>query len=557
MFNFAKLKTPSASHIFIVTTALTFPIAASADRFTAHSEVSAATLYNGAAEVTRTAVIDLPIGKHVLSFEDILLKSDPFMMAQSLQTKADGATIGPISFEGLPPLGPNGALPEFAKQAFANVETAKKALSDAINRRKMVEDEIAAANDTLAFLARLDMPENANAQTLADTAQMIRTQSAVARELITQANQKIEDMRDEIDALREAVEHSEMDLERFIDIDAERMGINIEVDVAQAGPVSIDLTYFTMGAQWEPHYTARLDTVENSLMLERSVRVSQDTGEAWVDVDLSFSTQAPFRDADVSKPWVDIRRVEDPLTIKNLSRSEMADDVRAGVLAEPMVIVEESAAASFATHREYGLSTTYVLGEKATMYASGEDNEFLLSTAVLTPEILLRAVPLNRPTGYVVAKYVNDIGEPLPAGSLRLFRDGVFMSTTNLDFIVEGQEAEMYFGPVEGLKVARVTLDRNEGDRGVLRRSNAQEEDIRIDVENLTGRAWPVEVLDHVAVTEQDDLKVEWESSVPVTEEGVDDRRGVIAWRFELAAGGKWSTVLSERLEWPDGKILR
>ena len=49
--------------------------------------------------------------------------------------------------------------------------------------------------------------------------------------------------------------------------------------------------------------------------------------------------------------------------------------------------------------------------------------------------------------------------------------------------IVPGAETELGFGPIRGLRLTRTTLDRNEGDRGIISRSNENTETVRIDVE--------------------------------------------------------------------------
>ena len=70
------------------------------------------------------------------------------------------------------------------------------------------------------------------------------------------------------------------------------------------------------------------------------------------------------------------------------------------------------------------------------------------------------------------------------------------MGSINFATIEPTQEADLFFGPIDGLLVSRTVLDRNEGDRGIISRSNENSEDIRIDIENLTDRAWDLAVFD-------------------------------------------------------------
>jgi hypothetical protein len=106
------------------------------------------------------------------------------------------------------------------------------------------------------------------------------------------------------------------------------------------------------------------------------------------------------------------------------------------------------------------------------------------------------------------------------------------------------------------LQLSRVN-ERNEGDRGVLSRSNEITENVVIEVENLTGESWPLRVLDQVPYSEQEDLVITWNAQPRPTQVDVDDQKGVLAWDSEIAAGETFEINLNYSLQWPDGKILR
>jgi hypothetical protein len=80
---------------------------------------------------------------------------------------------------------------------------------------------------------------------------------------------------------------------------------------------------------------------------------------------------------------------------------------------------------------------------------------------------------------------------------------------------------------------------------------------VEIAVENLTGEAWPLVVLDRVPVSEQDDLRITWSARPMPDETDVNARRGILAWRLDLDAGTRRTITLETRMSWPDGKVLR
>jgi len=145
----------------------------------------------------------------------------------------------------------------------------------------------------------------------------------------------------------------------------------------------------------------------------------------------------------------------------------------------------------------------------------------------------------------------------LPTGEARFYLDGRFTGQRPIDLIPAGGEAELSFGPIDGLRLSRIVEQRSEGERGVITRSNGQQERVRIEVENLTGESWPLRLLDRVPYSEQDALEIDWTATPAPDTTDAEDKRGVLAWSFDLAAGQSRAITLDYSLEWPKDKILR
>ena len=65
-----------------------------------------------------------------------------------------------------------------------------------------------------------------------------------------------------------------------------------------------------------------------------------------------------------------------------------------------------------------------------------------------------------------------------------------------------------------------------------------------------------MEVIDRVSVSEQEDLKVDWSATPMPDVTNLDDKRGVMAWHFDLEAGKTQDITLKESLRWPEGMAL-
>jgi predicted secreted protein len=76
-------------------------------------------------------------------------------------------------------------------------------------------------------------------------------------------------------------------------------------------------------------------------------------------------------------------------------------------------------------------------------------------------------------------------------------------------------------------------------------------------VENTGSEDWPVRILDQVPYSEQDELEVDVTATPEPTETDVEGQRGILAWDFDLPAGGKQTITLEHSLTWPEGMVLQ
>lgn len=523
-----------------------------AERFEARSLVTEATLYPAGAMITRDATVSLPEGQHEIVFADIPTRHSYEEIARNMQIRVEGGELGPVAY-GLEDISKALLIrSEAEKAALARVETLEGEIDDRRAQIAQIGFEAEAAKDTLAYLARLS--DGSDAEQSAATARMIREESLAARLAQQDAERRAKAAEEAMEDLETELAEATKALELLVPSDENRISITLPVTMEQAGDVEISFTYMSNEAAWQPRYAARLNTEDSTLSLTRSVVAMQDTGEPWTDVALTFATDDPTRRSFPSEVYPLIRRVYDPRPVEPLMRN-MADTAMVEGYAEP--VMESPAMVQKMNTNLSGLSQTYSYPTPATLYSGEDAVEFALATVDLSPEIFVRAVPLHEEVGYLMTSFTNETGEMLVPGPVQLIRDGVSLGEARLDTMVDGAEAELAFGPVDGITVERVLLTENEGDRGVISKSNEMETEWRIEVANLTARSWPIEVVDRVSVSVQDALKVDWSASPEPDVEDMDDQRGVLAWHFDLEAGDSQEISLSENLRWPEGKMLQ
>ena len=156
-----------------------------------------------------------------------------------------------------------------------------------------------------------------------------------------------------------------------------------------------------------------------------------------------------------------------------------------------------------------------------------------------------------------MATMANSGSEVLLPGDAYLYRDGALTGMVPLGALSPGDTVDLGFGAIDGIRLTRDMPERVEGDRGILTTSTQIEEQAVLEVENLTGEAWPVRVLDLVPYSEQEELEITYSADPAVSEVDVDGKRGVLAWDFDLPAGEKRMITLDSLLSWPEGKVLQ
>lgn len=522
--------------------------AAYADDLIAPSSITAVTVYADAAQVTRTVTLDLPAGRHSLTVSDL-----PWATASlGVQlTAPEGVALGALSLRAgrlTPADAPKTAAQERAEQA---LDAARAALVQAKADRDGAQALVDAAEARANFLNRVTAAVGpdigtdqivAMAATIADQTLAAKRAATDARAALPAADQSVTDAE-------EAVAQAEDALAAVTPDATEGQQLTTSIDVTKPGPTTLTLTHLVDGASWRPAYGLSLTRGDApSLTLDRGAFVSQDTGEDWRGVDLTLSTASLIQQMNPSEPWQKLRRIE-PENSVSADRAYMAESE---VMAEPVMAAPMMA--------EVAATDDLVLYHfpAAVDVATGvEDLRIALDRIDLTPEVEARAIPALDQTAFQVARFTNPTAEILLPGQALLTRDGAVIGTADLGRLAPGAEAEVGFGPIEGLRLSLDQPDRAEGDEGILVKSNRQETTMVYTVENLTQRVWTVRMLETVAYSEQDDLTVDVAADPAPAETDVDGTRGLWAWSLEVPAGGEAKVTVTESLNWPTGMVLQ
>ncbi|GGX40675.1 hypothetical protein GCM10007385_05110 [Tateyamaria omphalii] len=528
------------------------PLPVIADTFVVQAPPVAATVYAQGALVSRNASLQLPVGQHTLELRDM----DPSLSLDAMNIRLNGATITSRSWTARPD-GPYRAprTPEWMA-AKAVLDTSTEALALLDDKITLALASAQAAQDQIDFLNGLTVPEDTatDVDMLRAIGQLIASDGTAARAAMRGAEVEVRKLQRERPDLEFAVAQAQAALDAVTPTNNAPATLALNVSVPQPVEATLDLSYITGGVSWAPTYAFDL-VDETSLSIVRSAVISQFTNEDWTDIQLTLSTLEPFAQSEPSQLRPQLRRIEDPVTQKRELLRIQSDSPRAvaePVIESPVMVQEAAATANFE-----GIGVAYTLPAPVTIRAQSEEFEIALDTLSMDATLSARAIPLFDDTAFRLASVTNTSTEILLPGRALLFVDGQLVGNTQVRVLPPNADADIFFGRIDGLRLTRTVLDRNEGDRGIITRSNEETEEVQIEVENLTNRSWDVTVRDVVPFSEQEDLVIDWSASPAPDIDAVDDQRGILEWQLSVPAGVTQSISINTKLTWPEGKVLR
>ena len=533
-----------------------------ADTITAPSQVDQVTLYNWGATVSRTIEFTAAAGVHQIIVPDL----PSYTTADSLRVAGSGGLIiGAVSLS-------TDRLPATAEvkspdvlAAEAEIERLEAELRDRDTAIVSVRLAIEAANEQVAFLRSLGQgvgDDTLTPQTLEQLralSQMVGSEVLAARQAALAAETAAQGLERDRVADQDALNLAYQALAALQAAPADFAALMMTVETT-GGDGQIVVTTQTDQASWYPVYDLRLTTSDTTgdapaLTIDRGVVIAQYSGEDWLGVDLTLSTARPSGQSSPSilYPW--LRRIVEEADIP------LARDMSGGFVAEateaPVIVVEPDG--SLTRGMDMGMigqTVVYHYGPLVDIRDSVDALRLKLDTIELAATVRATAVPARDLVGYLVAEFENTTTETILPGTAQLFLDGALTGSAQLPLVATGDLTELGFGALDGLILSRTVPNRQEGEAGIITSSNQINEEVVLRIENLTGKSWPLRVIDQVPYSEQQDLEISYSTEPPATITDLDDQRGILAWDMQIGVGETREIQVQSSLNWPTEFIL-
>lgn len=345
---------------------------------------------------------------------------------------------------------------------------------------------------------------------------------------------------------------------------------NVVIELEGNGRATLQLTYLTPGATWEPVGELRADG-EKTVNLSQYASVVQTTGEDWEGAALSFSTQRPTDTLAVpeaqalllgpegttemqealSRQGSSFQRAQSSYSSQNELFANADSNWRDNMNRQRMI--ENRVIQSFAELQQRGTTAHFTALSSRVVRADGKSVRVPIGTSQFGVTLKQVAVPEVSLNVVRTAELVNDTEQPILPGKVSLFADGAFVGSSELAFVAPGETFSTFLGVNERVKLSR-TIDRKKssferkGKRSILKVSYI------LKAENLSDLPTTIELADRVPVSQDESIEV---SDVTIPETSKRDSSGVVKWKAVVAAKKKLTWRLEYTIEYPSDVVQK
>lgn len=518
----------------------------------AASKIAAVTVYPDAASVTRTAEIDVPAGATSIVFKGLPLNLDPASL------RVEGSAEGDLSIGSVEAR----TAPSEVKPGDSGVEARLKQLRF---EREGWQATVDALEGKKAMIARFGEASPEKLSPDSGPLDIGRWQSAW--DLVGQGLAKVGDeLRAARGSLRD-VDDQIRTLESVRQRPAQRQGagrdVVVELEAGAAMKGRLTLTYRVSNASWRPVYDARLETAgtggKPSLELVRRAAVTQRTGEDWAGVTLTLSTVRAVRGTsapDLSS--LQLQFYEPPVAYARQAAKSLAVGAQDAQRRESMAPAaappapERVAEERESTVEAGAYQAAFRVPGAIDVPADGATKMFRVGSRKLVPELSVRTTPVVDETAFLSARFTLDEEVPLLPGLVSIHRDGTYVGQGRLALVAPGESAELGFGADDRVKVSRVPVRRKENEPSWIGSTKTETREFRTTMKNLHDFPIKIAIFDRLPISENSAISIDMQpATTPPTDKIVEDRRGVMAWRYDLAPSESRDVRFAYRMKWP------
>jgi uncharacterized protein (TIGR02231 family) len=344
----------------------------------------------------------------------------------------------------------------------------------------------------------------------------------------------------------------------------ESLELRIGIEPTGAGEFQLEVVYIIDRARWKPLYDLRVQSATNTIQLTYLAEITQTTGEDWTDVNLTLSTAKPGLGTLPPKldPWyIDVPApplLPSPAPIMMRARAvaevDFADAASTALSAYSRDEISVpaptyTAETVVADISQQGSVVTFQLAGGGNIPSDGNPHKVTILYDRFPCKSEYIAMPRAVSFAYLQAKAKNrPDGATLLPGKANIFRDDMFVGTTNLDNIAPGQEFKLNLGVDEGIKIDRELIER-QVDKKFIGGNRRITFAYRLTVTNLLPTPNRIQIEDQIPHSRNEQIKVKLLKIFPQIQLG---ELGKLSWELDLPANGKTEISYQFSIEHPE-----
>ena len=371
----------------------------------------------------------------------------------------------------------------------------------------------------------------------------------------------LEDQQVKLDALKKKLES--MRPQRSL----EGRKVSVIVEVGRAGEFKLDLSYTVVNARWIPVYMMRAVPDSSEIELATTAVIIQKSGENWENVKALLSTASPSLETQPSElsPWlldIYVPRKIVALSSAERAKAEVVGGVIGGVVSDKeapsapseAAIMREAEVATAAV-LESGIHLNFEIKKNVDVPSDGSPHKVPIDSQTLKAKFDYTAVPKLQARTFLRGSFKNSLAYPLLPGSADLFILQDFVGSTRLPQISMDEEANLFFGEDDQIKVTHEQVKREKVAPGFLGKTEKLRLVYKITAQNLRKNPVMIDLLDQLPISQNSRIEIKDVKIAP--EPTKKDEKGIMTWIFSLAPQEKKEILIDFTVEYPkDANII-
>ncbi|GAC1447382.1 MAG: mucoidy inhibitor MuiA [Desulfuromonadaceae bacterium] len=529
-------------------------------RIPASSRITAVTVYPDRALTTRSVSLNLKPGSYLITFDNLptLIQDD--------SVRVEGKGSAGITIAGLE-----------VKRAFLEQSGEKrvKELDDEIrglelrsgaldarkaglsSQKAFLESIRVAWGDRISKELAIGRPAAAELQ---DAAGFVGTGVTKVEEQALAIDTERKNIKDKIDSLRRQRDESTGSRRK------ESKNIEVMLDVAREGSLTIDLAAVIPKAGWVPSYDVRLAADAKTAELTFRAMVRQQTGEDWNNVDLTLSTARPATGGAPPElfPWrIAFFHPQPPMEMVygaapargikgKKARSDSGRMSLESVKSEEAIAEEAPAAFETAQISSEQPSVSFHIPRPLDIPSDGTQHGSVVAVEQLPVSIEYMAIPKLSPYVFLKSEIVNQAAYALLPGKVNTFAGNTYTGSSQLKKVAAGEKFDLFFGSDDQVTVKREELKQHK-EAGIFGKNRVSYR-YRIELANFRKAPLTLTLRDQLPLSGDEEIKVSLDDpSIKPDESGTDGR---ITWRTPLNAGEKKELTFGILVEYPKDREI-